>query len=824
MGTVYRAWDRLTGQHVALKQVHQADMDDDPSSVNSSADLRLSLAQEFKLLAAVHHPHIIQVLDYGFDASKQPFFTMKLVAEGQNILEAASGQPLKRSAELIMQLLEALAYLHHRHIVHCDVKPSNVLVEGGHVQVLDFGLSLFGGERQEGAHTTAGTLAYLAPEVLAGGAATPASDLYSVGIILYEILVGQHPYDRRDVSRMIKQILYTQPDLSALDMELELSLFVRQLLSKLPEERFASANDAIVALAQAAKIPVPQETLETRESYLQPVQMVGRTMEFGLLLGALERSIQGTGSAWLVSGESGVGKTRLLEETRVHAMVSGATVIRANADNQGARPYQLWQPVLSWLPMLADLTEDEAAFVGRLTHPEAQRADAAGQDAAATPARLASLLRKVLARASTGVLIILEDIHWSTPDNLAVLGLLNQHLASLPVMIVASIRDDEPAQASQHLDGMTPIHLARLSSDEIRELATGILGSSIASPRLISHLQAETEGNAFFLIEMIRALANQAGEFGKIATVEMPAVITTGGIDAIIGHRIGRVPPRALPLLSIAAVAGRTLDLRLLSHLRVLDYPLDDWIADGANTSVLEYQNPVWRFSHERVRDRLRERLSDDVCQNAHALIAQAIEALYGHAPEKLAALAYHHQGSGNIGQELVFSRLAADYALPHGAYTEARVLYQRILTLHAAGAAGSDFPSAPVRFGLGEALLGLGEYDAAREALEAALQDARSSGDIALQAHVLARLGDIAYATEEFALAHEQYTASLHIYRNTGDGAGEARLLNNLGNVAYELGDDERAAQYFQESLALSRAQGRAWGMAGGVSGTPSA
>lgn len=819
MGTVYRAYDQLTQQYVALKQVHQALDDEDASSINSSADLRLSLAQEFKLLASVHHPHIIQVLDYGFDSIKQPFFTMELIPEGRNILEDAAGQPLKRRAELIMQLLEALAYLHHRKIVHCDVKPSNVLVHNGQVKVLDFGLSLMGGERQGEAHTTAGTLAYLAPEVLAGSAVTPASDLYSVGIIMYEMLLGQHPYDRRDVSRMIKQILYSEPDLSALDMELGLNVFVRQLLAKLPEERFESANHAILALAAAAKIPIPPETLETRESYLQSVQMVGRRAEFNQLLGGLDNARRGTGSAWVVSGESGVGKTRLLEETRIHAMVAGATVIRANAENQGARPFQLWQPLLNWLPMLTDLTDEERAIVSTITRTESVSAADASQAQGMTPLKLANLLRKSLVRAAGAVVVILEDIHWSTPDNLAVLALLTQNISSLSLMIVASVRDEETAAASANLSWMNEIRLTRLSNEEVSELASGILGSQLASPKLIRVLQEETEGNAFFLIEMIRALANEAGEFGKIATVEIPAIVSSGSIDNIIAHRVGRVPPRALRLLSMAAVAGRTLDFRVLSGLDELDYSLDDWISDGANASVLEYQNPVWRFSHERVRDRLQEQLSPYERRSAHAKIAQIIEQQYGPTPEKLASLAYHWGASGHHEREIVFARLAADYALPHGSYTEARSLYERILALISQGIPSGDISVAYIQSQLAEAHLGLGGYQVATHLFESARAGAVQDQDHALEAHSLSRLGDIAYATESFAQAQALYAQSLAVYRALADGAGEARVLNNLGNVAYELGDDDAAAQYFQESLALSRALGKAWGMAGGVS-----
>src|SRR5207249_2506937 len=145
MGAVFQAVDTLTGQEVALKRVYVKPAELRFASFHEATtngfDLRVALAQEFRVMASLRHPNIASVLDYGFDDEGQPYITMELLKNAQTPFRA-TWKSEKDKVNFLIQILQALAYLHRRGIIHRDLKPGNILVVKGQVKVLDFGLSV----------------------------------------------------------------------------------------------------------------------------------------------------------------------------------------------------------------------------------------------------------------------------------------------------------------------------------------------------------------------------------------------------------------------------------------------------------------------------------------------------------------------------------------------------------------------------------------------------------------------------------------------------------------------------------------------------------
>ena len=233
---------------------------------------------------------------------------------------------------------------------------------GWTVKVLDFGLA----SRSPTRNQIAGTLAYMAPELLLGRRASVASDLYAVAMVAAEILLGVHPFgDKQRDEDLLEKILNVSPDLSGISSP-KLAQVLARALDKAPAKRPADAETFMRELAEAAQVPLPPEPAAVRESYLVAAPFTGREVELGRLIGALNRARFGQGSGWLLLGESGVGKSRLIEELRSLALIAGVVVARGQAISEGATAYQIWQQVLQVLVLHTELSDQEAAVLGMI--------------------------------------------------------------------------------------------------------------------------------------------------------------------------------------------------------------------------------------------------------------------------------------------------------------------------------------------------------------------------------------------------------------------------------------------------------------------------
>ncbi len=820
MGRVYRAWDRLTDEIVALKLVENIRRDDQQTL--------LALTHEFQMLAPLHHPNIITVLDYGLFAPGRPYFTMTYLKDAAPITTWA-GRPVPDRIEVLIQTLQALAYLHRRGILHRDLKPDNVLVTGGRVRLLDFGLSV----PLEQATGRTGTVAYMAPETLRQSTSTVESDLYSVGVIAYELFAGELPFDKIDA------ILLEPPDMERVKAPTSLKLVIERLLLKDPMDRYRSAADVIRVLRRTSNILSPDD-VSVRESFLQAAPFVGRETEMDRLQAALDSAVDGRGSMWLVGGESGIGKTRLLEELRLRGLMQGLPVLRGQAVDGVGLPYQLWREPLRRLALLVELDDLEASILKPLI-PDIARllgrpvADVVRLRGQAEHERLVRVIVSLLKRQPC--VLLLEDLQWCD-ESLEPLRHLRDMAHEWPILIVSSYRSDEAPHLPETVGIENIIHLDRLAPADINRLAVSMIGPAAERTEVLDLLQRETEGNVFFLVEVIRTLAEETGQLERIGQTTLPDSVFTAGVAQLVQRRLDRVPVWARPLLNLAAVAGRTVDPRVLRVLAA-GVDLDSWFVVCSEAAVLEVQAEEWRFVH----DKLREALLDELPERAHLhrAVAEAIEQAYSDDPVYADVLVEHWHQAGDLDKEVEQMLRAAPRIHRSGAHERAYQMALRAL---------DQLPEDDTRRRLPLLVLKasaegyLGQYRIAQKTAEAGLAlaerlgDRRTVvdllndlstmywrlGDYAASTHCAGRvlamadqsdyeiarayanLGIVAHFQGDFVAAHRYHTESLAIREREGDVIGQSVSLNSLGLATFQGGDYDTAEGYFERAWQLAQ------------------
>ena len=285
---VYRAFDTVLQRPVAVK-VLRDDRLRDP-------ELRRQLEAEARLLANLSHPNLVTVYDFGWE-NEQPYFVMEYVDgwDLKTLIRHGAPLALDRALELFLQICAAVGYAHRNHIVHGDLKPQNILVSrSGEVKVADFGIAAALWSRDPD-RTTWATPQYLSPEQAAGGPPTPASDVYSLGLILYEMLTGRLPFEAGTPAELIQAHLTQRPPSPKVfnpALPEDVAAIILTCLEKEPARRYRNADQLAQVLLRrhpaAAPAPPPEPTREATTRPIPPAPALPEERDWVLwLLGVL---------------------------------------------------------------------------------------------------------------------------------------------------------------------------------------------------------------------------------------------------------------------------------------------------------------------------------------------------------------------------------------------------------------------------------------------------------------------------------------------------------------------------------------------------------
>jgi tetratricopeptide (TPR) repeat protein len=514
-----------------------------------------------------------------------------------------------------------------------------------------------------------------------------------------------------------------------------------------------------------------------------------------------------------VGGESGVGKSRLTDELRIIGLVEGAQVLTGQAVSEGESPYQVWREVLRRLALVADLKEEEASVLKPLV-PEIgdfmarEVEDAPPLDPQMTQYRLFKTVTEVMLQQCKmqPMVVILEDLQWAGSNSLALLERFTPLVNESSLLFIGNYRDDERPELPETLPGAGKIKLERLTEEGITDLSASMLGEAGSSKQVVDLLQRETEGNPFFLVETVRALAEEAGQLDEIATMTIPDKVFASGVQEVAQRRLSRVPPGKQPLLQLAAVAGRELDSDLLHELDPKEN-IEDWFGSCADIAVLEARGETWRFAHDKLREGVLEAIPEREQPVLYQQVAEGIEKLYPGAMEQVATLAHLWEVAGDEEKELHYRKMAGEQAVKANANAEAIQHLNRALELlgHSPESPERDQQELALQMTLGSPLVHTLGYAAPEVAscYNRAVDLCKQMGAIPQLVPTLSMLGYYHFIRAEYKSALDIGEKLLQIAEREEDPIMEAIACLLLGGIDEIIGELERGKTRYERGIA---------------------
>jgi eukaryotic-like serine/threonine-protein kinase len=650
----------------------------------------------------------------------------------------------------LKQLAAGVAALHDAGKLHRDIKPSNVLVDSdGRVVLLDFGLAAELEQadlHQSSEPHVVGTVAYMAPEQAASLPVSPASDWYSVGVMLYQALTGQLPFVGRPLEILVdkQRMEPLAPRELAADIPEDLDTLCLELLRRDPDAR-PTGREVVRRLGDAPG--EPHVAVSPRRLLRQATPLIGRQCHLQTLEAAFQSMSGGHTAAVYVHGRSGAGKTVLVQHFLSGlAAHDAAVVLTGRCYEQESVPYKALDSLVDSLcrhlkrlsaPLVQALLPRDIWPLTRV-FPVLSRIEAVASaprratevtDPRELRRRAVIALRELLARlGDRGPLVLaIDDLQWGDADSAALLSELMRP-PDPPVFLLLGCYRDEDAGTSPFLRALfgAPEHentivdqrdlaVLALTESEASELALSLLGG--ADPDVKVHARAiarESGGNPFFVTELAR-------HFSVGAELSAGRAAREVNLDEVLWDRIQRLPGEARRFLEVVAVSGQPVRQASVCRAAGLGTEAPASLAVLRQGHLVRGAGPDSlgdvEVYHDRIRETVIKHLSPEGLKTWHGELARVLEDTRGADPETLAV---HFESAGNPEVAAKYYAEAAAKAAKALAFDRAATLYRHALELW-------PFPresGRSLRVELGDALANAGRgVEAARTYQDAALR-----------------------------------------------------------------------------------------------------
>lgn len=682
-GTVYKAKDPVTGKDIAIKVF---------SKDRHSSSLR-EFKNEFSLIKSLNHPNIANVYDFGTTQKVSPeyFFTMDYI-DGEDIVgfiqKANSKKDYNLLYDIIAQVCDALDYIHTKGLIHYDIKPTNILVtKSGAVKLLDFGFS------EERTYKTnlkiKGTPLYVSPEIIKGLNADSRTDLYSLGCVLYEGFTGSPPFKGNDIISIFRNHLEVSPSMEKIPVNLH--TIITKSMEKSPSERFQSTNDIISEINKITGKEFKIRAVDDK-SPLISAKFTGREKEISFLKNIIKDiGAEGAFNFVLLGGETGCGKTRLLQELKCISQLKGINVF-TNKCFDPSLPYHGISSALREMTYTSTpgALQDYAFYINKVLDEEVIKPDKK-DDKKAQEGNKSVFFNKLAEFISqqSGIIII-EDLNYCDKTTLEFLEFLTEKLVGIPLTTIVSYSTDtlksSPAlnntlSAIKGKKSSTELLLSPLSRKEIFSFAESIFGASFVKKHksFLDKVYSSTRGNCFFIEEHLKTLIEKKlirkKQNGWALDKNLLHLKTPETIKSLLSDRLNLIDEKDIKLLQYASVIGDSFNIYLLQTIS--GEKLESIYKLRMTELVREKGTGIYEFRNPELRQLLYDKIPVKTRVSIHSRIGKILE---GEEEKDYYNLAYHFIKSKDKEKAFKYGIIFADNTRYKYANEEAIFMYKQLL------------------------------------------------------------------------------------------------------------------------------------------------
>ncbi len=685
---------------------------------------------DLNIVAQIEDPGLVRIFDTGETDDRHYIATEPIECRSlRDLIESGVRISMEQTVRAVIKAAGALSAVHGQGVLHRDLTPGNILVPDdsdlSSIKLQDFGLAhLKDFSRISEPGEIAATFSYMSPERsgIIRDKVNGTSDLYSLGVIFYQLAAGQLPFRGRDVSTIIHQHIAMLPESpSEINAEVPeiLSAIIMKLLEKEPGRRYQSAQGLLDDLLKFQAGETDSIILR-KEQFLKlnyKTELIGREEEYGRLMSIFDRMLGGAGGLFLINGESGRGKTRLVEELLENVYYHRGTFIEgAFPPGENKTPYVAISEALDvYLRFFNEYPEARKkeiidgmkSSLGNLgeiimkLNPRMK--EIVGDSPPLQEIRQDRELKRFLmtatqffynlSRAENGLVIILDHLQWMDEGSSALLTELIKGIREHPLLLIGIYRSDELGSESslvKFLEGIRSgeypveeIHLPPFSATAMNMFIASLLNVPIDHiTEIAAFIQQKSKGNPYFAAEIAKHLLGENALFLRDNRWMMnhsvldQMEISSTLIDFIL-KKISLLSEREKELLTCASAIGRKFDLSLLFRISRLQHEEVVAIIDRAIELQLLEEDPVKKgslvFFHDRIHEAFYHTMDTSERRVLHLEIGRAIEEMNSaNVGPAIFELARHYIESADKGKILEYAYPAGLKALENFANEEA--------------------------------------------------------------------------------------------------------------------------------------------------------